>query len=200
MGSAERFDRRAWLGAALFVCLLLGMSISASPGRLRLPDLQGTLVDPFEAPQGTQAIVFLFVRTECPMSNRYAPDVRRLHGTFALRHVVFRLVYPDPADSPKTIRDHITAYAYPMDALRDPRQALATLAKATVTPEAAVFDARGRLVYHGRIDNRYEQLGEERQVPTRRDLEEALTAVLAGRAVPQAATHAVGCFLADLLR
>ncbi len=199
MGSAERFDRRGWLGAALFMCLL-SMSISASPGPLRLPGLRGALVDPFEAPEGTRAIVFLFVRTDCPISNRYAPTVRRLHGAFAPRHVKFWLVYPDPADSPKAIRDHIAAYAYPMDALRDPAQVLAKLAKATVTPEAAVFDVRGRLVYHGRVDDRYEQLGEERQVPTRRDLAEALTAILAGRAVPQAATHAVGCFLADLLR
>ena len=63
-----------------------------------------------------------------------------------------------------------------------PRHALVTVAAATVTPEAAVF-AGGRLVYHGRIDDRYVDLGLERPSPTKRDLADALAAVLAGKPV-----------------
>jgi hypothetical protein len=66
----------------------------------------------------------------------------------------------------------------------------------TVTPEAAVY-AAGRIVYHGRIDDRYVELGLERPAATVHDLDEALGAVLAGRPIARSATPAVGCYIAD---
>jgi hypothetical protein len=98
------------------------------------------------------------------------------------------------------IRRHVKDYNYPMRALRDPRQELAKVAGATITPEAAVFDARGRVMYRGRIDDRYVSLGVERPAATRRDLDEALTDIIAGKAPREAATQAVGCFIADFAR
>lgn len=171
-----------------------------SRGALRFADLDNHLVDPFDAPPDTKATVFLFVSTDCPVSNRYAPEVRRLYDLFAPKGVLFWLIYPNPAESAEAIRTHIAAFAYPPRALRDPHQALVRLARATVTPEAAVFDRGRRLVYHGRIDDRYVNLGLERPAPTRHDLEDALSATLAGRKAPQPVTQAVGCFLADFLR
>lgn len=197
---AKRLGRLPWLATAIVVGFLFAPLTSAWADQLRMPNLQDKLLDPFQAPQGTKAVVLVFTSTDCPISNRYAPEVRRLYDKFAARGVVFWLVYPNPAESLKTTRDHVKAYSYPMDALRDPRHALVKRARATVTPEAAVFDQNGRLLYHGRIDDRYVALGLERTAPTRRDLDEALTAVLAGTPVPQPATQAVGCFLADLLR
>jgi hypothetical protein len=69
-----------------------------------------------------------------------------------------------------------------------------------VTPEAAVFDARGRVVYRGRIDDRYVDFGLDRPEPTSRDLERAIQDLLAGRSVAVPRTQAVGCILADLVK
>jgi hypothetical protein len=140
------------------------------------------------------------VSVECPISNRYAPEVRRLHEKFAAQGVEFSLVYPNPMEPVTAIRRHLKDYGYPMRALRDPRQELAKVAGATITPEAAVFDTRGRVLYRGRIDDRYVSLGVERPVATRRDLDEALTDIVAGKAPRQAATQAVGCYIADFAR
>jgi hypothetical protein len=163
--------------------------------------LNGTAVDALRAPAGTKAIVFLFTSTDCPISNRYAPDVRRLAEEFGPKGVVFRLVYPNPADEASAIGEHMKAYGYAgvMEPLRDPKHALVKFAGATITPEAAVY-AGGRIVYHGRIDDRYVDLGLERPAPTKRDLEEALRAVLAGAKVPHPKTQSVGCFIADFAR
>jgi len=90
-------------------------------------------------------------------------------------------------------------YAGAMDALRDPKHTLVKYTGATITPEAAVF-AGGRLVYLGRIDDRYVELGLERAAPTRRDLADALAAVIAGTRIAEAKTQAVGCFIADFAR
>lgn len=38
--------------------------------------------------------VLRFISADCPSSNRYAPEINRLHGEFAARGVRFRLVSP----------------------------------------------------------------------------------------------------------
>jgi ribosomal protein L35AE/L33A len=163
--------------------------------------LTGARVDALHAPARTKAIVFLFTSTDCPISNRYAPEVRRIAETFASSGVVFRLVYVNPAEKAAAIRRHMAAFSYAgaTGAVRDPDHALVKFAGATVTPEAMVY-AGGRVVYRGRIDDRYVDLGVERPAPTRHDLADALAAVVAGQPVPQATTQAVGCFIADFQR
>ncbi len=164
---------------------------------LRDPD--GRLVDPFLAAEGRAGLVFLFASVECPVSNRYAPVVQRLHATYTARNVAFWLVYPNPGDTPQAVKDHLKAYAYPVHALLDPRHDLVRMTGVTVTPEAAVYDGTRALAYHGRIDNRYVSLGVERPAATEHTLALALDAVLAGRPVAQRDAPAVGCFIADFV-
>ena len=163
-------------------------------------DLDGRLVDPLALSSGTRATVLLFVSTDCPLSNRYAPDVRQLHDSYARDGVVFWLVYPNPADAVSDIRDHMKAFALPGTALRDVRHDLAKRVGATITPEAAVYDARGRLTYRGRIDDRYSAVGIERATATRHDLSDAIATTIAGKPVAPRFTQAVGCYIADFVR
>lgn len=67
-----------------------------------------------------------------------------------------------------------------------------------VTPEAAVFNPAGAMVYRGRIDNRYEDFSVKRNTPNQHDLTEALVSVLAGQDPAMPRTKAVGCYIADL--
>ena len=185
---------------ALLIGTLLLSADSTAQVRVHALDGPG-LVDPFAVPAGTKAIVFLFTSTDCPISNRYAPEVRRIAETFGPKGVIFRLVYPNPTEKAEAIREHMAAFAYAgaAQALRDPDHALVKAAGATVTPEAAVFAGR-RLVYRGRIDDRYVDLGLERPSATKRDLADALAAVVAGKPVGPPTTQAVGCFIADFVR
>ena len=163
--------------------------------------LSGASIDALQAPAGTRAIVFVFTSTDCPVSNRYAPELRRIAEAFASKNVVFRLVYPTPSESADAIREHMAAYAYvgAFDAVRDPRQSLVKYTGATITPEAVVV-VGGRVVYRGRIDDRFVDLGRERPAPTQRDLFDALTAIVNGKPAPHPTTQAVGCFISDLVR
>ena len=181
---------------AVVVALVLALA-SAASAQVRVEAPEGGDVDPLEAPADIKAIVFLFTSTDCPISNRYAPEVGRLVTRFAPKGVLFRLVYPNPADGRRAIVEHMTAFAYgAMQALRDPKHALVKFTGVTVTPEAAVY-AGGRIVYHGRIDDRYVDLGLERPAAKVHDLADALTAVLAGQPVKHPVTQAVGCYIAD---
>lgn len=64
---------------------------------------------------------------------------------------------------------------------------------ATTTPEAALLSPEGAVLYLGRIDDIYADFGKKRAQPEHRDLRDAIDAVLAGRAVAQRRTPALGC-------
>ena len=160
-------------------------------------DLQNHLVDPFQA-LNAKAVVFIFVRSDCPISNRYAPEIHRLHEKYASQGFVFWLVYPDPDASPEEISRHLKEYSLPPIALRDPHQSLVKRAGVQVTPEVAVFFPDGREIYRGRIDDRVADFGKERPGPTKHDLDEVLTCIQAGQPVTNRTTRAIGCYISDL--
>ena len=166
-------------------------------GPLELLDLDGAQISPFEQ-ASAKVFVFLFTRVDCPISNRYAPSIARLCEEFAPRGVVFRLVYPNPKRTPAEIKQHLQDYGYPCQPLRDPEHRLVDLAGASITPEAAVFLPDGKMVYRGRIDDRWVDLGKSRRKATRFDLRQSLEEVLGGQPVTSPRTKAVGCFISDL--
>ena len=195
---ARRFH---WPLFMLAVCcaLLVDATIVAGDAakKLRLVDLAGRDVQPFAAPPA-KATVFLFVRTDCPISNSYAPEMQRLYTRFTPKEVSFWLVYLDPDESSAAIRTHQKDFGLTLPTLRDSRHGLVDLCGARVTPEAAVFSPSGKKVYVGRIDDRFSSLGKSKAQPSTRDLEAAITATLAGGLPAKTTALAVGCPIADL--
>lgn len=193
MGSTSRPTSRASLFlTALFLCLL---PVSARPPQTAL-DLDGKPVDPIKASKGKLAVL-VFVRTDCPISNRYAPLLKQLNDTYAAK-AKFWLVYPDKKTTSQEIAEHLRQFHYSISPLRDPAHSLVKLASATITPEAAVFDAEGRLLYHGRIDNRYEDPGRSRTAATTHELQSVLEAATNSKPSPLASAPAIGCYISDL--
>lgn len=178
------------------LAVLVAAAACAAGGAESPVGLDGNIRNPFAS--AARARVLLFVRTDCPITNRYAPELQRLSREFEGRGAEFWLIYPDPAATAAAIREHVAQYSFPGTPLRDPRHQLVKLAQVTIAPEAAVFDAAGRLVYHGRIDDRWVNPGQARPAARTHDLEDAVAAVLAGRAPLRPETRAVGCWLSDV--
>jgi hypothetical protein len=181
--------------------MLAGVSFpgehSAVADGARLVDLSEHAADPFDN-GGAKLLAFVFVRIDCPISNAYAPEIRRLHDRFAPRGVVFRLIYVGKDESSPAIYRHLRDFQYPCGALRDPQSAFARKSRVSVTPEAALFRPDGTLLYHGRIDDRYVDFGKARPEAKRHDLAEALALALAGKPVPPAAGPTIGCFIEEV--
>jgi hypothetical protein len=186
--------------AAAVVGLLVGLGAQAPAGVQHVLGLDGRATNPLAPAHGVAATVLVFTTTDCPIANRYAPEIQRLAATYESRAVRFTLVYPVPGDTPEIVTAHREKFGYRLAAVRDTAQELVRRAGAQVTPEAAVFDARGRVVYRGRIDDRYLDFGLDRPEPTSHDLERAIQDLLAGRPVAVPRTQAVGCILADLVK
>jgi hypothetical protein len=159
-------------------------------------DLDGHVADPLESDAG-KVVVMIFVRRDCPISGRYAPTIQGISA----RHrndARFVFVFPDKSESAADVRKYLRDFRYSIPALRDPAHVLVKQAHAQFTPEAAVFDAKGGLVYRGRIDNLYVSFGRARSAPTTHELEDAIQAALAGRAPPKAEVAGIGCYISDL--
>lgn len=181
-------------GLAIIASLISLVVASAGTGRLGI-DLDGHPVNQL-APAGSTAVVLFFAASDCPISNRYVPEIQRLGHEFGARGVRFWFVYPNPDDNARIVRAHQSQYAITASAVLDTQQTLTQMAHVTVTPEAAVFVPEGsslREVYHGRIDDRYIAFGQERPRATRHDLEDAIRAVLAAQPVQRPGGPPVGC-------
>ena len=181
----------------LAASVLLLTATAVSGAELRVVDLEGRPVDPFAAAPAVRANAFVFTTTDCPISNRYAPEIRRLYDAFAKQGIRFWLVYANPREDANAVREHAQKFSFPLSVLRDPQHDLVNRLGITVTPEVAIVGVRGEALYRGRIDDRYTDIGVDRPVATRHEFEDALKAVAEGRAVPTPTTRAVGCVVAD---
>jgi thiol-disulfide isomerase/thioredoxin len=165
---------------------------AAAPVKFSLSDAAGQTRTSGEI-KHYQAAVLLFVATECPNSNTYAPVLARLYREYSGRGVLFLSVYSDPADSAGAVQKHDAEYQIPFSALLDPGHTLAVETGARSTPEAVVLSPAGQVLYRGRVDDRFVDFGKTRYRPAHEDLREALDQVLSGQPVKNPATKVLGC-------
>lgn len=140
-----------------------------------------------------RALVLFFIAHQCPMSNGYAPEIGRLCKDFARSGVAFRVVYAERDLALANAARHAKEFGFPCPAIVDRSLRLAARVGATTTPEAALLSPDGTVIYLGRIDDIYADFGKKRAQPKHHDLRDALDAMLAGRALVQTRTPALGC-------
>jgi len=171
--------------------------VSAGSVRFSVKDATGLEHTSAELSLG-KATVLMFVATDCPNSNTYAPVIARLYREYSPRGVAFFNVYSDAGESASTVRKHDSDFETPFAALLDPHQRLARQTGARSTPEVVILSPAGQELYRGRIDNRFVDFGKTRYQPTVNDLQEALDAVMQGKAVPHPVTRTLGCAIPGL--
>ena len=163
---------------------------------LALYSLLSFQLDGFSA-VGTKAVVLFFVASDCPVSNRTFPEMKRLEERFTARGVSFIYVYPNANETASGVRLHHNAFAPEGKTVLDAHGALVHLTRVTVTPEVAIMvrSAAGPWapVYVGRIDDRFVHIGQERPVATKHFAEAAMENILDGKAIAQDGGNPVGC-------
>lgn len=147
--------------------------------------VSGCATAPVEPPP---VVVRLFVGTECPVSNFYAPEIRRLTETWGSRGVTFQIVYAEPGIVPADALRHAGRYGLSCPVVMDVERVLAAECGVTRVPTAVIDGA-----YRGRIDDRWSADGKRRDVPRTHELEDALAALVEGRAPAVKETPVFGC-------
>jgi peroxiredoxin len=159
----------------------------------RLPAVDGKTYgrDDFRA---QSALVVMFICNHCPYVKAVEDRLIRLAREFEPRGVQFVAVcandaenYPDDAFDKLAARWRERGYGFPY--LHDEGQDVARAFGAVCTPDLFVFDRERRLAYRGRIDDSWK---DESRV-TRRELADALEALVAGRAPAREQRPSMGC-------
>ncbi len=176
-----------WIAA-----LALGTILQPS---IAVRDVDGVTREPLKVEKGHVEALF-FVTNDCPVSNYYAHEIRRICDGYAERGVGCALVYTDPAMTDEQAKKHAQDYghgAYPK--IVDRTHALVKAAGATINPTAVLVRPDGSIAYRGRIDNSFAAIGIQRRVVTEHDVRDALDEVIAGRAVSRPEEPAIGCYI-----
>lgn len=183
-------------GRITFVRAAPATTRPAAPALQEWVDANGKAQHPFADLKSAPAVVFLFVTTDCPISNSYAPEINRIckqYGEDAERKIRFYLVQTDPDLSAADAKKHADDFGYTCPVLTDTQRLLVKRLGPKVTPEAVVVGPGEKVLYRGRIDDKWVGYGRSRTEPKVRDLRAALDAILAGKPVPTPETEAVGC-------
>jgi len=156
--------------------------------------VDGRLHRPLTEARG-RPVVFLFISHDCPVCNTYAPEIARIEARYKGR-VAIAIVYSEARLSRDGARKHAREYSISnATLLLDSNSEFAAACDAHFTPQAVVFDSKGRIAYSGRIDDRYLALGRQLPTATTHDLTLALDAVLAHRPATPASGPPVGCLI-----
>jgi len=156
-----------------------------------LLDLNGQIHLPGQT-DGQQIRVFVFLSTECPVSNSYLQTLNDIHRAAADRVKMFGVV-TDATVKRAAAAQHFREFGLTVPVLFDPAGHLASVLRPTHVPEAFVLDVSGSIVYRGGIDDTWGSVGRRRARTTQHYLADAINAAWAGQAVPTAQTKPVGC-------
>jgi len=149
------------------------------------------------SPVDKKATVFLFLLPDCPISNAYAPEIKRIAADYEAKKIAVFVVHADPDVTAEQARKHAKAFGLTCPVLLDPTHVLVKASGATMAPEAAVIGPDRSVLYRGRIDDWYADYGKRRGEPTQRDLRNALDAILQGKTVATPLTKVIGCYLPE---
>ena len=157
-----------------------------------LRGLNGKTIKP--APPADGASVVIFYSSECPISNAYSPTFNQLFEAFPAPRVRWFGICVDPDLSEADVAAHARDFELKLEVVLDRRGAVARKLGAAMTPEAFVIDGRGKIRYHGRVDDQFAARGVRNAAgATENDLKDALSAVLAGKPVKTEYVKPVGC-------
>jgi hypothetical protein len=170
-----------------------GVQVGARVANLNFKDIRYLPRSLDDFPRA-RAFVLVFTNTTCPLVQRYLPALKKLEKDYRARGVQFLALNVGPDDSIVAMASQAVRHGVEFPFVKDFGGRCARALGVRRTPEVVVLDGERRIRYRGRIDDQY-RLGGTRPAPTRRDLREALGAVLAGRAVRVRETPVDGCLI-----
>jgi peroxiredoxin len=196
----KQYALSLFLGAVLIVAIAAIAGSGRNAADLPAPPAIGTVIDDFTLPdadgashslaslKGKNGTVVIFIATKCPVSNAYNDRMEKVFEDYKTKGVNVIGINANSTEPADEVKSHASEKGLKFTILKDDGNKIADRLGATRTPEVYLLDAKGKLAYHGRIDNSQKAEG-----ITSNDLREALDAVIAGKAVTKTDGAAFGC-------
>lgn len=159
----------------------------------RLPDPGGAYHNSGQL-MGKNGLLVVFTCNHCPYAIPQWPRFMQLAnyakkigvGTVAINPNI----HPDyPEDAPAEMQKKISDWKIPFPYLIDESQSIARAYKAQCTPDPYLFAANKKLVYHGRLDDSWQDAAKV----TKAELKMAIDCLVAGKSINPEQKPAMGC-------
>jgi len=143
---------------------------------------------------GAKGTLVVFTCNQCPYAKAWEGRIATLGNDYAKQGIGVIAVNPNdpnkqPGDSYDAMKQRAKEKGFAFPYAVDATSGVAKAFGATKTPEVYLFDASGKLVYHGAVDDN----SENADAVKTHYLKDALDAVVAGKAPSPAETKALGC-------
>lgn len=165
--------------------------------RIDTGDLKGGDVDgknhQFFAADATRGVALVFLSTECPISNSFVPELKKMAAHYASRGIPIYGVVSDPSATRAQAIQHRDKYSISFPMIFDGSRAMQKLLGPTHTPQVVIVSASGAIHYSGRINNLFGQVGRKRDEANVHDMRDALESLVNGRDAVVSRTTPIGC-------
>ena len=158
-----------------------------------LNDAQGNTYEGASS-YGDRGLLIGFFCNHCPYAQAVWPRFIRI-GQYAASVGIKTLainpnINPDyPEDAPERMLEKIKQWGIPFPYLVDETQEVARAFKAQCTPDIFLFNENKKLIYHGRIDDNWQ---DESKV-THQELKKAINCYVTGEPIPSEQKPCMGC-------
>ena len=175
---------------------------AAAPGAGEHVDLIGVRVSDIEGRQHrigvsmgkVHPVALVFLDTACPVAKRYIPVLNELYGSARSRGVALYGVLSNPDIGWREGADFVDRFDIEFPVLFDSAGDLAVRLEPRVMSESFVISTANRVVYRGRVDDRFASVGRLRTRVASYDLREVIGSIASGEQPEPYETEAVGCF------
>ncbi len=159
----------------------------------QLPDPSGTMHSSNDL-VGSRGLLVIFTCNHCPYARAVWPRTIELaeHARKLGIHTVGinPNIHPDyPDDAPGIMKEKIVEWNINFPYLIDESQNVARAYKAQCTPDIYLFDGDKRLVYHGRVDDNWQDAAKVK----RHELREAINRLAKGEEIDGKQFPSMGC-------
>ncbi len=165
----------------------VGQKIPAYKSTVQRPDGAAAKSEPFDAHAVTKPTAYIVTSTTCPYCAVYTDRLKDLEKTYMAKGVDIVYVYSvrDQTEADKTA--HYKTNGFTGGLIVETDAAFAKNLDVHKTPTVILTDAKGTIVYRGRIDDNAKP-----EKVTAHELADAIDATLAGKAVAVATTDPFG--------
>lgn len=143
---------------------------------------------------GKNGLLLAFTCNHCPYAIAVWPRFIEL-SQYAIKHdinvtAINPNIHPDyPLDSPEEMKIKINEWKIPFPYLVDESQSVARDFDAQCTPDIYLYNGKCELVYHGRIDDNWQN----EQKVTKQELKHAIQALASGQSISTNQKPSMGC-------
>ena len=147
-----------------------------------------------EKMRGKNGLLVMFSCNTCPYVIKSQPRTREMMAYAAERGIGMVIInsnegYRNDEDSPEAMAAYAEKQEYKVPYVIDEKSKLADAFGATRTPEVYLFDATGKLLYKGAMEDNPANPSESKQL----FLKNAIDHMLAGASIDPNSTKSIGC-------